>query len=136
MGVNQLEVERGREQLWLLPYLEPLNAFESGHLLDCISGNQGAQMALLDRLQKGLYFVTLALYLELNPAVDQVLDPTSDFVALRNFLDAKSEAHPLNPAFVKDALRNHRSFEFRVLQGQTSTNTAESLDSAAVFGGT
>src|SRR5215831_20401955 len=84
-------------------------------------------MTLLDRLQKGLYFVPLALHLELNPAVDQVLDPASDFVALRNFLDAKSKAHPLNPAFVKDALRNHRSFEFRVLKDQTSTNTAESV---------
>jgi len=82
-------------------------------------------MALLDRLQKGLYFVPLALHLELNTAVDQVLDQASDFVALCNFLDAKSKAHPLNPAFVKDALRNHRSFEFRVLQGRTSTNTLD-----------
>jgi hypothetical protein len=71
-------------------------------------------MALLDGLQKGLYFAAFALHLQLDPAVDQVLNPASDFVAPRHILDTEAEPDALNPAFVNDALGDHQGFEFRV----------------------
>jgi hypothetical protein len=88
--------------------LEAFHTFEFGNLLDKMAGNKRPEMTLQDSLEKCVYFARFALHFNLDPAIDQILNPTDDFVASRQFLDRKSKSHPLNPTFVNDAPGDHK----------------------------
>jgi len=87
--------------------------FESARDWDGLEGRFGllsdmsAQLALVDRFEKGSEFVWLTICLQLHSPVGKVPHPPGDVEAFRDLFNGIAKADALHVTFVEDSFRSH-----------------------------